>query len=38
MDKEKLLISAILFNHNVPINEAKIIGAHIENLEQQNRK
>lgn len=38
MDKEKLLISAILFNHNVPINEAKIIGAHIENLKQQNRK
>lgn len=38
MDKEKLLVSAILFNHNVPINEAKIIGALIENLEQQNKK
>lgn len=38
MDKEKLLVSAILFNHNVPINEAKIIGVLIENLEQQNKK
>ena len=38
MDKEKLLVSAILFNHNVPINEAKIIGAFIEKLEQQCKK
>lgn len=38
MNKEKLLVSAILFNHNVPKNEAKIIGALIENLEQQCKK
>lgn len=33
--KNKLNISAILFNNNVPVDEAKIIGTFIEDLEQQ---
>lgn len=31
----KLKVSAILFKNNVPIDEAKFIGAFIENLEQE---
>ena len=36
--KNKLNISAILFNNNVPVDEAKIIGTFIEDLEQQVKK
>lgn len=36
--KSKLNISAILFNNNVPVDEAKIIGTFIEDLEQQVKK
>jgi hypothetical protein len=36
--KNKLNISAILFNNNVPVDEAKIIGTFIEDLEQQVEK
>lgn len=36
MNKEKLLISAILFKYNVPVEEAKIVGTYIEQLENQN--
>ena len=39
MDKEifvkKMQVSGILFKYNVPINEGKIIGTFIEELEQQ---
>ena len=42
MDKEilekKMQVSRILFKYNVPINEAKIIGTFIEELEQQCKK
>ena len=42
MDKEifvkKMQVSGILFKYNVPINEAKIIGTFIEELEQQCKK
>lgn len=42
MDKEifvkKIQVSGILFKYNVPINEAKIIGTFIEELEQQCKK
>ena len=42
MDKEilekKMQVSRILFKYNVPINEAKIIGTFIEELEQQRKK
>ena len=42
MDKEilekKLQVSRILFKYNVPINDAKIIGTFIEELEQQVKK
>lgn len=42
MDKEifakKMQVSRILFKNNVPINEAKIIGTFIEELEQQCKK
>lgn len=36
--KNKLNISAILFNNNVPVDEAKIIGTFIEDLEQKVKK
>lgn len=36
--KSKLNISAILFKNNVPVDEAKIIGTFIEDLEQQVQK
>lgn len=36
MNKEKLLISAILFKYNVPVEEAKIVGTYINQLENQN--
>ena len=35
INKNKLLVSAILFKHNVPVEDAKIIGTFIENLEQE---
>lgn len=39
MDKEifvkKMQVSGILFKYDVPINEGKIIGTFIEELEQQ---
>lgn len=42
MNKEifvkKMQVSGILFKYNVPINEAKIIGTFIEELEQQVKK
>ena len=42
MDKEifvkKMQVSRILLKYNVPINEAKIIGTFIEELEQQCKK
>lgn len=38
MLEKKVLVSMILFKRNVPINEAKIIGALIEKLEQQCKK
>lgn len=42
MDKEifvkKMQVSGILFKYNIPINEAKIIGTFIEELEQQCKK
>lgn len=31
--KKKLVVSAILFKNNVPVEEAKVIGAYIEKLE-----
>lgn len=34
--KKMLLISAILFKNNVPVNEAKEIGSFIEQLQQEN--
>lgn len=36
--KIKLIISAILFKNNVPIEEAKQIGSYIEKLEQENKQ
>ena len=36
--KKMLLVSAILFKNNVPINEAKEIGSFIENLQQENQR
>jgi len=38
MLEKKVLVSMILFKRNVPINEAKIIGTLIEELEQQCKK
>ena len=42
MDKEifvkKMQVSGILFKYDVPINEGKIIGTFIEELEQQCKK
>lgn len=42
MDKEifvkKIQVSGVLFKYNVPINEAKIIGTFIEELEQRCNK
>lgn len=34
--KSKLKVSAILFSYNVPVEEAKIIGTFIEELQQEN--
>lgn len=36
--KKMLLVSAILFKHNVPIEEAKMIGSFIEELQQENQQ
>ena len=36
--KKMLLVSAILFKHNVPIEEAKMIGSFIEELQQENKQ
>ena len=33
--KNKLVVSAILFKHKVPVEDAKFIGAFIESLEQE---
>ena len=38
MLEKKMQVSGILFKYNVPINEAKIIGTFIEELEQQCKK
>lgn len=35
--KKMLTVSAILFKHNVPIDEAKRIGGFIEELIQENQ-
>jgi flagellar hook-basal body complex protein FliE len=36
--KKMLLVSAILFKNNVPVNEAKEIGSFIEELQQENQQ
>lgn len=36
--KKMLLVSAILFKNNVPVNEAKEIGSFIEELQQENQR
>lgn len=38
MLEKKMQVSRILFKYSVPINEAKIIGTFIEELEQQCKK
>lgn len=35
--KKMLKVSAILFKHNVPVEEAKLIGSFIEELYQENQ-
>ena len=36
--KEMLMVSAILFKNNVPVEEAKLIGAFIEKLIEENQQ
>ena len=36
--KKMLLVSAILFKHNVPVDEAKLIGSFIEELQAKNQQ
>ena len=36
--KKMLLVSAILFKNNVPVNEAKEIGSFIEELTKENQE